>query len=80
LRPGESVTLLVVGYDANGAPARPSPPLTVSTLPKPVFHIPWLWVCVIALVVIAFLIVRERRRFHAASDAEFEARFEGMNH
>jgi hypothetical protein len=80
LRPGESVTLLVVGYDANGTPSRPSPPLTVATKPKPVFHIPWLWVCVIALVVIAVLIVRERRRIHAASDAEFEARFEGMNH
>jgi hypothetical protein len=78
LRPGESVTLCVVGYDANDLPSRPSPPLTIATLPKPDLHIPWLWVCVVVLVILVALILRERRRSRMVSDAEVEAKFEGI--
>jgi hypothetical protein len=79
LRPGESVTLCVVGLDENGVPSRPSPPLTVATLPKPVFHIPWLWLLVFILAACVVLIVHERRRMRSSSDSEFEAKLEGMN-
>jgi hypothetical protein len=79
LRPGESVTLCVVGYDQSGTPSRPSPPLTVATLPKPVVRIPWLWICVGVLAVLTVLIVRERRRRRASSDADFAAKMEEMN-
>ncbi|MGH8046881.1 MAG: choice-of-anchor D domain-containing protein [Chthoniobacterales bacterium] len=78
LRPGESVTLCVVGFDADGVPSRPSPPLTIATQPKPVFHIPWLWLCLCALGVLTVLIVRDRRHTRATADAELESRFEGI--
>ncbi len=76
LRPGESVTLCVVGMDANGVPSKPSPFFTVTTKPKPAFRLPWLAICIAALAALTVLIVRDRLRRRAALDRELEARIE----
>ncbi len=72
LRAGEHVTLVVVGYDANGRPSLPSEAVDIATLPNPPWRIPWGWIGVFVVIVSVVLIVRERRRLRAASDAEFE--------
>jgi hypothetical protein len=71
LRPGEHLTLFIVGYDANGNPSRPSQPLEVATMPNPPLRIPWGWLGVLVVLVAVGLIIRERIRLRAASDAEF---------
>jgi hypothetical protein len=70
LRPGEQVTLLVVGVDAAGLDSRPSQPFVVATKPGVPFQFPWLWLALVAVAGLSALIVRERRRVRAASDAE----------
>jgi hypothetical protein len=72
LRAGEHLTLIVIGYDANGRPSRPSETLDVATLPNPPWRIPWGWIGALVVIVSIALIVRERRRLRAASDAEFQ--------
>jgi len=62
LRPGEHITLLIVGYDASGTPTVPSPPFVVFTKPTVPLRIPWFWIGVLAIIVCAGVIVRERRR------------------
>ena len=78
LRPGERITLVIVGLDAAGLATRASQPFVVATKANPVFQIPWLWLGFLALVVLGILIARERSRDRAASDAEFDARVEQM--
>lgn len=70
LRPGEHITLIVVALDASGTASRPSAPFVVATKPSPIFHFPWTWLAIVALAGFGALIVRERRRARAASDAE----------
>jgi hypothetical protein len=72
LRAGEHVTLLVVGYDANGRPSHPSEAMDIATLPNPPLRIPWGWIGTLVVIVSIALIVRERRRLRAVSDAEFQ--------
>ena len=62
LYPGQTVTLIIVGYDAAGGVSQPSPAFTVAAKPKPVFHMPWTWIGMIAMIGFAGLIVRERIR------------------
>jgi len=71
LRPGEHVTLLIVGYDAQGLPTVPSAPFVVFTKPSEPWHIPWFWIGALALVGFAVVLVRERWRARAERDAEF---------
>jgi hypothetical protein len=70
LRPGEHVTLLIVGYDAGGLPTAPSEPFVVFTKPSPPFQIPWFWIGALALVGFAVVIVRERCKARAAHSEE----------
>lgn len=72
LRAGEHLTLIVIGYDANGRPSHPSEALEIATLPNPVIRIPWGWIGALVVIASLVLIVRERRRLRAASDAEFQ--------
>ncbi|MDD5198849.1 MAG: choice-of-anchor D domain-containing protein [Terrimicrobiaceae bacterium] len=72
LHPGESITILIVGFDAAGAPSQPSPPFDVFTKPSAVFRIPWIWLGLVAVAGLAVVIVRERRRARAAGEAEIE--------
>lgn len=72
LRAGEHLTLLIVGYDANGRPSHPSEAFEIATLPNPVIRIPWGWIGALVVIVSLVLIVRERRRLRAVSDAEFQ--------
>jgi hypothetical protein len=62
LYPGQTITLVIVGYDAAGGVSLPSPAFTVAAKPKPVSHIPWTWIGMIAMIGFAGLIVRERIR------------------
>jgi hypothetical protein len=62
LYPGQTITLIVVGCDAAGGFSLPSPAFTLATKPKPVFHMPWTWIGMIAMIGFAGLIVRERIR------------------
>jgi len=71
LRPGEHVTLLVVGYDAQGLPTVPSEPFVVFTKPNEPFRIPWFWIGALALAGFTVVLVRERRRVRAERAAEF---------
>lgn len=62
LYPGQTITLIIVGCDAAGGVSQPSPAFTVAAKPKPVFHMPWTWIGMIAMIGFAGLIVRERIR------------------
>ena len=70
LDPGEHITVLVVAYDAEGTPSQASPPFTLTSKPRPTLPIPWTWLGVAAIAGCLFLIVRERRRRHAALESE----------
>ncbi len=69
LRPGEHITLVVVGYDEAGTPTRPSAPFVVFTKPTVPIRIPWFWLGVAAIIGCVIVIVRERRQRRSASDA-----------
>jgi len=71
-RPGERVAIAVIGYDAAGGQSVPSLPFLVSTKPSPAIRIPWVFAGLVAIVIFATLIFRERRRVRRAEDAEFE--------
>jgi hypothetical protein len=65
LRPGEHITLLVVGYDANGVPTEPSAPFVVFTKPSQPLRIPWFWLGVLGLIGFGIVLVRERWKARA---------------
>jgi hypothetical protein len=72
LKPGQQVTLIIVGVDAEGNNSKPSFPFVVATKPSPPVEFPWGWLAFFCLIAFAAIIVRERRRVRAASDAEIE--------
>ncbi len=72
LRPGERITFMIVAVDASGTASRPSQPFVVATKPSIPVRFPWTLLALVAIAALAALIVRERRRTRAASDAEFQ--------
>lgn len=72
LRPGENVTICIIGVDGNGTPSRVSPMFTFATKAKAPLHVPWIGIGVAVLCVLAVFILRDRRRRRAAQEQEIE--------
>lgn len=61
-RPGEQITVQIVGYDVMGRPSPASPPFTIWSKPATPVRIPWTLLGFAGLVVAAVIVFRERRR------------------
>jgi hypothetical protein len=62
LRPGQRITLGIIGLDSNGRATMPSPPFIFDSEHAKVFDIPWMLIGLIFLVACCIVLWRERRR------------------
>lgn len=67
-RPGEQITIQIVGYDAMGRPSPASPPFTIWSKPAKPVRIPWTLLAILGLVIAIVIVIRERRRRRLAME------------
>lgn len=67
-RPGEQITVQIVGYDVMGRPSPASSPFTIWSKPAKPFRIPWTLLGIAGLVVATAVVIRERRRRRMAME------------
>ncbi len=62
LRPGQRITLGVIGLDSAGRATMPSPPFIFDSEHSKPIYIPWIPICAILFIACVVVLVRERRR------------------
>lgn len=61
LRPGQRITIAIIGYDEQGRASEPSPPFIFDSEHSKPIHIPWIPIGILLAIGCGYLIWRERR-------------------
>lgn len=72
LRPGQRITLAIIGFDNAGRRTTPSAPFIFDSEHSKPIHIPWMLIGVVVVIVCVYILRRERRRQKRELDQEFD--------
>ncbi|MFY8215014.1 MAG: choice-of-anchor D domain-containing protein [Chthoniobacterales bacterium] len=72
LRPGQRITLALIGFDEAGRQSKPSMPFIFDSEHSKPIHVPWMLIGIVIVIFCIYLIRRERLRQKQELDHEFE--------